>query len=176
VFFSDYNIVRAPVGVGVPICSLAGIFGMIPGDWLANRFPASGGGGIGLVWSGSPTHSNNHFRSCPVQYFKEFASLGRCYSLNPAATVPSWCSAGGDTWSTTIELVRSLDYVVSVDTSIVHLCGAMNVPCLMIQPLYDTDFRWGLGYDSTPWYSSVNIISNNGWETAVKKVIECIKR
>jgi ADP-heptose:LPS heptosyltransferase len=70
-----------------------------------------------------------------------------------------------------------MDVIVSVDTSIVHLAGSLGVPTIMVQPLMETDFRWGSG-EETAWYQSVSIVPNrNNWDevfAVVRKKLECL--
>jgi hypothetical protein len=51
----------------------------------------------------------------------------------------------------------------------------LGVPCIMIQPLHETDFRWGVGLSSTVWYKSVRIVQNSSWESAFAEVRELIE-
>ena len=178
-FYSEYEIVRSgymAADVGVPICSLPSIFYHYfpPHNWIkhekiVNNFPISRAK-IGIVYSGSPTHANNHNRSTTLSSMLCLRDLGDLYSLTPGARVTSGIVPMATTsWEETTALVSSLDLVISVDTSIVHLAGCLDVPCIMIQPLCETDFRWGVGQTTTPWYPSVRIVSNNNWDTAIGK-------
>lgn len=183
VFFNDFTICRSvPVDAqySIPICSLAGHFGLISEKWLEGKFSAREFSkdrlNIGVVWSGSRTHANDRNRSCSSNYFSRLADLGRLYSITPdAMAAREVCGIGSKDWSQTASTLLGLDLVVSVDTSIVHLCGTLGVPCIMIQPLKETDFRWGLGHTDTPWYSSVVVLENPGWEKAIDNVRKIIK-
>ena len=182
--FDDFEICRDTEGFGsdavaIPICSLALKFykDKPRGDWLLGKFTGKklDGKNVGVVWSGSTTHSNDSNRSCPSKYFSRFASLGTLWSLNPAANAVTFArKANGSSWSDTATLCLGLDYVITVDTSIVHLCGSLGVRCILIQPIFEKDFRWGDG-DSTEWYSSVEMVSGRNWEESILKVLECIK-
>jgi hypothetical protein len=182
-FFSDYEIARSSAGlpgVYVPLCSLASVFGIVNEYWLAGKFTAKELNrerkNIGVVWSGSTTHRNNHYRSCSSRYFASLRDLGDLHSLNPGdAAVAGIKRCTAKSWSETAALVLALDVVVTVDTSIVHLCGSLGVPCIMIQPLHETDFRWGVGLSSTVWYKSVRIVQNSSWESAFAEVRELIE-
>lgn len=178
-FFNDYKICRTVAESGatcsIPMASLAGIFGLVDERWLEGKFNAieldKSSRNIGVVWSGSPTHANNHNRSCPSSYFSKLADIATLYSLNPTdgpAKRVKPCTS--KTWEDTASLVLGLEVVVTVDTSIVHLCGTLGVRCIMIQPLRETDFRWGLGHKDTPWYASVEIVENKGWDSAFAEV------
>lgn len=186
--FSDFEICRTSEGfngVCVPLCSLAGIFWERhpPATWLVNKFKAlelNETKNIGVVWSGSTTHANNLNRSCPSSYFSGLSNFGRLYSLNPSAgpgkNIEKYT---GKSWSDTAALCLALDVVVTVDTSIVHLCGSLNVPCIMIQPLRETDFRWGNLPGKTItnyWYPSVTVVNNPGsWDTTFDTVHQLLR-
>lgn len=175
-FYTDYKICRnaseSAASISIPVCSLAQHFGMVDGEWInkgnfnANKF-SKNVLNIGVVWSGSTTHVNNHNRSCTSNYISSLSSYGDLYSLSPDATTAKNVTAlKPSSWTETVNAVLGLDLVVSVDTSIVHLCGSLGVPCIMVQPLRETDFRW-----SGPWYKSVTIIENNdNWDNAFAKV------
>lgn len=171
--FPSYN--PSPVAhgsVSIPICSLARIFGVIGPhldySGVATSFSSPS---IGVCWSGSTTHVNNRNRSCPSSYFSSLSKYGKLYSLTPDAKPAKNVTALlPKSWSDTANNILGLDYVVSVDTSIVHLCGSLGVPCIMVQPLKEADFRWGTG-SSTPWYPSLQIVeNNNNWDEAFASV------
>lgn len=175
VFFSRWECVRVPSGYGVPICSLAQIFGIdsAPANWLSHlKVENDNIEGIGIVWSGSATHANNANRSMPVGYFRGLSSLAPLHNLSINNSHPSWVRNHDiKDWDQTIRLVSQLSLVITVDTSIVHLCGSLGIECWMIQPLLETDFRWGNVGSSTPWYPSVRIIRNSGsWEKTMDEV------
>ena len=49
-----------------------------------------------------------------------------------------------------------LDLVISVDTSVIHIAGAMGRPAWMLTP-FRADWRWGLAGEQTPWYPSLRL-------------------
>ena len=55
-------------------------------------------------------------------------------------------------YAETAALVANLDLVLTVDTSVAHVAGALGVPCWMMLP-FAPDWRWMLGRDDTPWYA-----------------------
>lgn len=172
----------------IPLCSLSGIFGRRgKWDWLAGVKGSVGLGGdafkIGIVSSGSSTHTNDKNRSVSMQRFK---SLVRglegveLYNLNPGEKkVPSGVTnVGIKDWLDTVAWVREMDLVICVDTSIAHLCGALGVECWVLMPLVETDFRWGsdaIG-SSNIWYPSVKVYRNpNDWGFVFDTVREDLK-
>jgi len=167
--------------VGVPICSLAGRFGLIPGDWLKGKFGArtlsldnSMNLNIGVEWVGSPTHANDRNRSVTVNYIRALSKYGNLFSLKPGAKdIPGIKALNPKNWGETAEYVNGLDLVISIDTSLVHLCGSLGKECWMVQPLKETDFRWGTDKmgESNVWYDSVKVIRNPGsWDKTFDKV------
>lgn len=178
VFYSDYNIVRSAAessaNVTIGICSLAQWFyGTVDEKWLEGKFNARAFDkkklNVGVVWSGSATHANNHNRSCPSYLFSGLASSDiKLYGINPGdAVAKNIENMSSKDWAETASTVLGLDCVVSVDTAIVHLCGTLGVPCIMIQPTWETDFRWGKEGDKNVWYKSVDVIHNHGWERSM---------
>ena len=189
IFFSKWKICRT-VGesgatVSVPICSLARYFGETKDDWLCDLHSSSsvtlernGKLNIGVCWAGNPDHANDMYRSCGPEWFIPFAKDYNLYCLSPGIRgVRGIKNVEPKNWADTIAWVRALDLVVTVDTSLVHLCGALGVPCIMLQALKETDFRWGDSSNIRPLYKSVRIIKNPGkWESVfleLRKILEC---
>lgn len=182
-FYSGYNCIRSVPAdsLAVPLCSLPRAFGVVPetSGWLDNisAYKFDSGFNIGVVFTGSKTHSNDFNRSCPVYLAKKLAGLGRLYGLNPAdPKLHGVTPLNPKTWAETVAYVKGLDVVVSVDTSIVHLAASLRKPVIMMQPKRETDFRWGNPFSgSQSWYSSLHIVQNpNNWETTVNNVREML--
>lgn len=170
--YKRYRCVVVPEGeFSIPLCSLPRIFGVLGAtNFLSgSRYDFGVGRHIGVVASGSQTHANNYNRSIPVYQFARFSQYGKLYGLNPADTPHKAITPlNPRSWQETIDYVLGLDLVVTVDTSIVHLAGTLGVPCIMMQPSRDTDFRWGLPGVQNPWYKSVFVVDNyNSWDTTL---------
>jgi tetratricopeptide (TPR) repeat protein len=122
---------------------------------------------VGLVWSGNPKHRNDHNRSIPLR------SLSRI--LGPDATFVSLqkdprpddkavleltgiidLTADLTDFVETAALLRCLDLVITVDTSVAHLAGALGRPTWILLP-HTPDWRWLLGRDDSPWYPTVRL-------------------
>ncbi len=72
-------------------------------------------------------------------------------------------------WLDTAQLLASLDGLVSVDTSMAHLGGAMGIPTYVLLP-YTPDWRWGLRSRQTPWYPTARLIRQakpKDWQSVV---------
>lgn len=179
-FKTCFTVAESNASVSIPFASLAAKFDMVEGDWLRGKFGVQEFStdpyklNIGIEWSGSSSHTNDRNRSCPVGYFTELAKYGTLYSLKAdAVKVKGIEHLGCKSWAATAEAVNGLDVVISVDTSVVHLCGSVGANCLVLMPLKETDFRWGnnsMGEDNI-WYKSVKVVRNpNSWEKVFEEV------
>lgn len=165
-------------GLGIPVCSLAWKYGFSErSDYVGGR--ESTGSGIGVVWSGSKTHANDKLRSCFPGYFKQFRDFDNVVGLNPGHSFSDIKCGVNGTWLDTVSVLRSLRLVVTVDTSIVHLAGVVGTPCIMLQPLKETDYRWGVGRvkvangmaaEDNIWYPGVTVVENNDWAKTFERV------
>ncbi|WP_159875420.1 tetratricopeptide repeat protein [Aquitalea denitrificans] len=121
---------------------------------------------VGLAWSGSARHLNDRKRSLTLptlsallQLDAEWHSLQREYREAPVDVAAAGIidhAAQLDTLQDTAGLISQLDLVISVDTSVAHLAGALGKPCWLLLP-FNPDFRWGLGRDDSPWYASMRL-------------------
>jgi tetratricopeptide (TPR) repeat protein len=124
---------------------------------------------VGLVWAGNPAHTNDHNRSLPLARLLT-AIPGRLslFSLQkdvPAsdapllAATPSIRHLAADLrdFGDTAAVLRSLDLLVTVDTSVAHLAGALGVLTWILLPT-PCDWRWLEGQADSAWYPSVRLL------------------
>ena len=124
---------------------------------------------VGLVWKGNPRFENDEARSLPsLATLAPLAAVEgiRWFSLQKGAGeeearrgVPGLAPFDlaphiGD-FADTAALVDGLDLVITVDTAVAHLCGALARPCWVLLPDYLPDWRWGEEGSATPWYPGV---------------------
>jgi tetratricopeptide (TPR) repeat protein len=122
---------------------------------------------VGLVWSGNPNHAKDVRRSIPLRSLARildvdvtFISLQK--ELRPedkpilAGTGMVDLTADLRNFSDTAALLGCLDLVITVDTSVAHLAGALGRPTWLLLP-FVPDYRWLLGRDDSPWYPSVRL-------------------
>jgi tetratricopeptide (TPR) repeat protein len=123
---------------------------------------------VGLVWSGSPTQTNDHNRSIPLRTFSRildndatFVSLQKDPRPNDAAVLRERSdiidlTAGLGNFGETAALASCLDLIITVDTSVAHLAGALRRPTWVLLP-YTPPYRWLLDRDDSPWYPSARL-------------------
>ena len=123
---------------------------------------------VGLVWSGNPRHMNDRNRSMPLSLLSAildvdalFVSLqknprpGDAEILRERKDVVDHTAELTD-FAETAALVSCLDLVITVDTSVAHLAGALGCPTWVLLP-YMPDWRWLLGREDSPWYPTVRL-------------------
>jgi cytochrome c-type biogenesis protein CcmH/NrfG len=119
---------------------------------------------IGVVWQGNPAFPATTLRDFDRALLPQLLDIPAVewVSLQYGATdvaasdriaKPELSSM----WLDTAVLLDELDAMVSVDTGIAHLAGAMGIPTFILLP-FSPDWRWGLGIDTSPWYPSVRLI------------------
>jgi len=154
-----------------------------------SRLVPSGFRRVGLVWAGQPRHVNDHVRSLPLETLAPlgavdgiaFVSLQKGESM---AAVRDWLGRAPlfslgpelETFADTAAVLANLDLLIAVDTSVVHLAGAMGRPAWVLLP-YAPDWRWGLGRDTTPWYPSLRLFrqdESRRWEKVILQVKEAL--
>ena len=136
---------------------------------------------VGLVWAGNPQHRNDARRSVPtallaplvavrgVQYVALQRHDGRLALPPELAEHITDLGAHLHTFNDTAHALRQLDLLVTVDTSVAHLAGALGVPTLLMIP-FVPDWRWMVDRTDTPWYRSVQLIRQTtlfDWTTVI---------
>jgi tetratricopeptide (TPR) repeat protein len=123
---------------------------------------------VGLVWSGNPKHKNDHNRSIPLRMLARildadaaFISLQKDPRASDRQTLLERTeivdlTAHLTNFAETAALISCLDLVITVDTSVAHLAGALGCPTWILLP-YTPDYRWLLDRDDSPWYPAVRL-------------------
>lgn len=124
---------------------------------------------VGLVWQGTPSHLDDQNRSCPLSVFRPLGEMEGVtfYSLQigtggeqlaeactylPLVDVTSRIH----NFSDTAAMVANLDLVISVDTAVAHLAGALGKPVWLMLP-YVSEWRWLQNRDDSPWYPTMRL-------------------
>lgn len=134
---------------------------------------------VGVAWAGSSAHKRDKERSMGIEAMAPLFSVPgvRFVNLQFGPREFEGDSFGlarldvSDYYDTAREL-RKLDLVISVDTSIVHLAGAMRVPCWVLVTAIP-DFRWLLARPDSPWYRSVAVYRQptaGDWATVISEI------
>ena len=124
---------------------------------------------IGIAWAGRPTHTNDINRSCDFKHFIELLGVPgvSVYSLQKglhevdikengcSALVVEMGSRLND-FADTAALIQQLDLVITVDTAVAHLAGAMGKPVWVVLP-FAADWRWMIETSESPWYPSMRL-------------------
>lgn len=192
-----------PADLSIPIMSLpeilkpslAGLEGQ--GAYLSpprdQSFPLPEGKGVkvGVVWaagaSTSPSYSGRSLarRSCPLEALASLATIPdvTLYSLQkgPRTTDLRGCgfpihdlSDSIHDLADTAAAMAQLDLVISVDTSVAHLAGALGKPLWLMLAYGQADFRWCVGTSRTPWYPSARLFRGTqaGWPELAARLVD----
>jgi hypothetical protein len=144
---------------------------------------------VGIVWAGRATHNNDANRSTTLTELGPIADVegialvslqkgqgqaaiaayfGRAPLLNAGAMVADFCD--------TMAAIETLDIVLTVDTAVAHLAGAMGKPVWIMLP-YAPDWRWLLDRDDTPWYPTARLFRQpraGDWRSVVRRVADSL--
>lgn len=139
---------------------------------------------VGLVWSGNHLHKNDPNRSIPLTDFTrllsgdfEFVCLQKDVkeadrqALVAHPEIRRFDAELGD-FSDTAALCEQLDLVISVDTSVAHLAGALGKPVWILLP-FNPDWRWLLERNDTPWYATAKLYREDrlkGWDDVLTNI------
>ena len=157
------------------------------GRWEKELGPRTGPR-VGLVWAGNPAHANDANRSMAL------ATL-----LTDAPPGVQWVSLQKDVrpqdlvtleanhifhagkrladFADTAALADAMDLVISVDTSVAHLVGALGKPLWVLLP-FRPDWRWMLGRSDSPWYPSARLFRQDArrdWASVVDEVMQALR-
>ncbi len=143
-----------------------------------DRLPA--GKKVGVVFAGNPRHANDRRRSIPAVELPEipgitFISL-RHGSAASALGRSDWTEHLTD-FGQTAALIECLDLVITVDTAVAHLAGALGKPAWVLLPAAP-DWRWMLGRPDSPWYDSVRLFRQEtpgDWTSVLRSVFQSLE-
>ncbi|UCD82322.1 MAG: glycosyltransferase family protein [Desulfobacterales bacterium] len=140
---------------------------------------------VGIVWAGRPEHENDHHRSCALEYFMPLAQMEgiRLYGLQkgesarqvrklPDRRVVENLGEDFENFADTAGAVENLDLVISVDTAVAHLAGAMGKPVWLLLP-FAPDWRWLMHREDSPWYPAMRLFrqkSRGDWAGVFQRV------
>ncbi|MEC9454076.1 MAG: tetratricopeptide repeat-containing glycosyltransferase family protein [Pseudomonadota bacterium] len=124
---------------------------------------------VGIAWAGKPSHRNDRNRSAGIEPFIDLlgtpGATFHSLQVGPRAGDIAATGCAGlirdhapdlQDFADTAALVSALDLVISVDTSVCHLAGALGKPCWVVIP-YTPDWRWLMQREDSPWYPSLRL-------------------
>ncbi|MGA0607896.1 glycosyltransferase family 9 protein [Phenylobacterium sp. VNQ135] len=160
---------RLPDDVAWVRCmSLAGRLGMtpdtLPGEPYLHAAPRPVDARIGVAVAGNPKNARDAHRSMRGAAAEALLALPDAISLEPADAGPL---------PQTAEIIAGLDLVVSVDTALAHLAGALGKPVWVLLSDVGQDWRWMRGRDDSPWYPSARLFRQprgGDWDAVVADV------
>lgn len=144
---------------------------------------------VGLVWSGSPQHKNDKNRSMRLEMLAPLFELPAdwvCLQPEIRETDVAWLEAHPEVrlerpalndFVETAQLVAGLDLIVTVDTSVAHLAGAMGKPVWIMLPT-GCDYRWLLKREDSLWYPTARLFrqtERGDWAAVVSRVADAIR-
>jgi tetratricopeptide (TPR) repeat protein len=136
---------------------------------------------VGLAWAGRRTHEQDKIRSCPLDLLANLGDLDQVtfYSLQKGAeTTSGWGlelidrTARMSDFADTAGLIANLDLVITVDTAVAHLAGAMGKPVWIMLP-FAPEWRWMLTREDSPWYPTAKLFRQdapNAWPPVVDRI------
>lgn len=152
---------------------------------------------VGIVWAGNPGHPNDINRSCKLSNFLPFQDIPgiqlfslqkeihpRAYANDPDKLIDltEGCkdlkivdmSMLLTDFAATASVIQSMDLIITVDTSVLHLAGAIGKETWALIP-YNPDWRWKIEGNKTIWYDSVSLFrqpSFGDWSSVFKNVFD----
>jgi tetratricopeptide (TPR) repeat protein len=157
--------------------------------WAREIAPAPGLK-VGLVWAGHPDHKNDRNRSVALERLRPLLATkgvswfslqvgGRAAEIGglPPGTIAD-LSARLEDFAETAAAISHLDLVISVDTAVAHLAGALGRRCWVLLPFLP-DWRWLQAREDSPWYPSVRLFRqqrSGDWDTVVARAAEELSR
>ncbi|GFO53247.1 hypothetical protein GMSM_02540 [Geomonas sp. Red276] len=154
----------------------------------AAAIPCDGSLRVGVAWCGNPQHANDANRSLPLEKLAALTGLSGVtfYSLqvseeatrreqeSPLALVG--LSAAIADFSDTAALASRLDLVITVDTSVAHLCGGLGLPVWVLIP-FIPDWRWMAEREDSPWYPTMRLFRQQrpgDWDGVLARVRQAL--
>jgi len=140
---------------------------------------------VGIAWSGRPSHNNDRNRSIRLERLAPLAAVAGIVLVSlqkgpAAAQCADWpgpaplvnLDAQIESFEDTAAILAQLDLLVSVDTSVGHLAGALGKPAWIMLP-FAPDWRWLMARSDSPWYPSVRLFRQGApraWTPLIESV------
>jgi tetratricopeptide (TPR) repeat protein len=187
---------RPPADCHLPLLSLPFVLGLdLDASWrgpylrAGTAFDPGRRPAVGLCWAGNAAHVNDSNRSLALAELAPLLAVeGITWVSLQAGPAARQLADGpwrdrvlapplGD-FLETAAVVRGLDLVISVDTVVAHLAGALDVPCWVLLPAVGTDWRWGREGETTRWYPRMRLFRQRAagaWKQPVSRMAEALR-
>lgn len=164
-------------------------------QYWASRFPRRNDRlRVGIAWQGNPDHQADMFRSVPLNRFEALADvpgvelislqsgfgveqLATWRGVQPVTTLDENVDKTSGAFMDTAAIMQQLDLVITSDTSIAHLSGALGVPT-WIALNFIPDWRWLLARSDSPWYPTIRLFrqpSLGNWSGVFREIREALE-
>ena len=138
---------------------------------------------IGIAISGNPNQKNNHIRSIPLENMKSLFQKANFFIIQKELSVidmeflkkyPEIKFIGEEiiNFSDTAAIVENMDLIISIDTSLIHLAGAMGKKSFLMLS-WSPEWRWLLDRSDSPWYKSIKIFRQKligDWNSVINQI------
>jgi tetratricopeptide (TPR) repeat protein len=158
------------------------------------RLAAYDGFKIGINWQGSVTFRGDRFRSIPLRNFTPLSQVPNVHlislqkgvgtkqltevrNLFPVIDLADELDQDSGPFMDTAAVMKNLDLVVTSDTSIAHLAGALGVPTWVALPAVP-DWRWQLSRPDNPWYPTLRLFrkSTETWKPVFQEMEQALRQ
>jgi tetratricopeptide (TPR) repeat protein len=195
----DYQVslMSLPLALGITLRNLPADAPYLAADpaaaeeWRARFARLEGGRKVGLVWSGNPRFVAAAQKRCPVEALEGLLSVDDVAWISlqkdaDAQDLEGLCAAApglldcGDElpdFAATAAAITALDLVITVDTAVAHLAGALGKPVWIMLP-FAADWRWLVEREDSPWYPTARLFRQQaagGWEELVGRLQEALE-
>ena len=193
-----------PFDVCISLMSLPAVFGTtletipchvpylhVPAEraaWWRERLGATAGFRVGIAWAGNPNQRNDHNRSCALTHFAPLAdipgvtlfSLQKGQGVEQLTDVPTVVGLGDalQDFADTAAAIQEMDLIISVDTAVAHLAGALGKPVWTVL-CHAPCWRYLRGRPDSPWYPSMCLFRQprpGDWRSVFTQVERALRR
>jgi len=162
----------------------------LPGSIVPGELASSREFRVGLVWAGNPSHRNDRNRSIALPLLDDLVRVegARFFSLQMGRTPADeqWLRSRAivdlapylSNYAATAACIQELDLLLTVDTSVAHLAGALGKPVWTLLPTCN-DWRWRQDREDTPWYPSMRLYRQTGlrdWRPVTSRLTSDLRR
>jgi hypothetical protein len=161
--------------------------------WRA-RLTTGGGPRVGACWQGNPHHARDRMRSIPVDYFAELCQVPEVQILSlqsaffpgagdestgkpPFRDLVDAADPEAGSFQDVAAVMKSLDVVITCDTSLAHLAGALGVR-VWVALDFAADWRWLVDREDSPWYPTMRLFRQDrpgNWQGVFRRIRQALQ-